>query len=84
MRRTETLKPAVKRLALSVFGRRLRCELCDEVLVTAAPIIWKGQVKLIGAEGSFIAVDFASMNRLAFRHAEAGACAAQRTGGPDA
>jgi hypothetical protein len=54
------------------------------VLVTAAPIIWKGQVKLIGAEGSFIAVDFASMNRLAFRHAEAGACAAQRPGGPDA
>jgi hypothetical protein len=71
-----------KRVILGICGRRLRCELCDEVLVTAAPIIWRGELKLIGAERMLIAVDFASMNRLTFRHAEAGACPAQRPAPP--
>jgi len=80
VRQAVELKQRVKRAILAVCGRRVRCELCHEVLVTAAPIIWKGEVRLIGAEKEVVAVDFASMNRLVFRHAEAGACAAQRPG----
>ena len=70
-------KKVIKRALLAVLGRPLRCELCDEVLATAAPFVWKGQLVLVGAEQEFVAVDFASMNRLVFRHAQAGACRAR-------
>jgi hypothetical protein len=67
-------KQAIKRALLAVVGRRLRCELCGEVLAKAAPFVWKGQLVLVGVEQEFVAVEFGSMNRLVFRHAQAGAC----------
>jgi hypothetical protein len=36
----------------------------------------------VGAEYELIAVDFASMNRLTFRHAAAGACPGRRSATP--
>lgn len=69
----------VKRAVVGAVGRPIRCELCGELLVKAIPVIWKGEVKLIGAEEALVAVDFASMNRLVFRHVEAGDCPAQRS-----
>ncbi len=77
MQRDE-VKRKLKLAVVAVAGRPIRCEVCDEVMVKAIPIIWKGDVKLIGAEAGLVAVDFASMNRLVFRHVEAGACPARR------
>ncbi|MGK2937808.1 MAG: hypothetical protein ACSLFR_08395 [Solirubrobacteraceae bacterium] len=77
MRRDE-VKRTVKLAVVAIAGRPIRCEVCGEVMVKAIPIIWKGDVKLIGAEAGLVAVDFASMNRLVFRHVEVGACAARR------
>jgi hypothetical protein len=67
------LRRAVKRLVL--FGARpVHCELCGEVLFSARPIVWRGEVKVLGAEQALVRVDFASMNRLVFRHLEADRC----------
>jgi hypothetical protein len=71
------VKRTAKRV-LSALGRPVRCELCGEILFTSVPIIWKGRVKLPGAEQVLVRVDFDSMNRLVFRHLEAERCAAQR------
>ena len=71
-------KRVIKRVMLAVVGRRLRCELCGEVLATAAPFVWKGQLVLVGVEQEFVAVDFGAMNRIVFRHAQAGSCPARR------
>jgi hypothetical protein len=71
-------KRALKRAFIAVAGRPLRCELCDEVLTTAAPIVFRGRLLLVGLEREFVAVDFTTRNRLVFRHARAGACGARR------
>jgi hypothetical protein len=71
-------KQAVKRAIVAVAGRPLRCELCGEVLTTAAPIVVGGRLLLVGLEREFVAVDFTTMNRLVFRHARAGDCSARR------
>ena len=45
-------KRALKRAIIAVAGLPLRCELCDEVLTTAAPIVVRGQLLLVGLERS--------------------------------
>lgn len=74
----DDVKRRIKLSAIALVGRPIRCEVCDEILVKAIPIIWKGEVKVIGAEAGLVAVDFASMNRLVFRHVEVAACQAPR------
>jgi hypothetical protein len=37
-----------------------------------------GRLLLVGLEQEFVAVDFTTKNRLAFRHARAGECSARR------
>jgi glycosyltransferase involved in cell wall biosynthesis len=55
-------------------GRPLRCEVCDEVLFTGIPFIWRGRLKLLGAESAWVRVDWDKMNRMTFRHAELDQC----------
>ena len=71
-------KRALKRAIIAVVARPLRCELCDEVLTNAAPIVSRGQLLLVGLDRELVAVDFTAQNRLVFRHARAGACRARR------
>jgi hypothetical protein len=71
-------KRILKRAIIAVAGRPLRCELCGEVLTTAAPIVIGGRLLVVGLERELVAVDFATRNRLVFRHARAGACRARR------
>jgi hypothetical protein len=71
-------KRILKRAIIAVAGRPLRCEVCDEVLTTAAPIVFRGRLLLVGLERELVAVDFTTRNRLVFRHARAGACAGRR------
>ena len=38
------------------------------------PFVWRGRVKLWGAEATLVQVDFESMNTLVFSHIEAHRC----------
>ena len=76
------MRRRVKGLLLSALGRRVRCELCGQALFTGLPIVWAGGVKVVGAEYALVRVDWDSMNRLVFRHAEADRCPALRADRP--
>ena len=68
------MQRTVKRLVLRVFGRQVRCEVCGAPLFTGVPIVWRGELRLIGAERADVRVDFASMTRLVFAHSVPGEC----------
>ena len=72
------MKRALKHTLLTFLGRPVRCELCGAELFRAIPVIRRGALKLQGAEGNLVRVDFDSMNHLVFRHVEADRCAAPR------
>lgn len=55
-------------------GRPVRCESCGEVLFNGMPFIWRGRLKLLGAESAWVRVDWDKMNRMTFRHAEIDRC----------
>lgn len=60
-------------LTLAV-GRPVRCEICGEVLFRGLPFVWKGRLKLLGAETARVRADWDKMNRLSFRHVELDRC----------
>jgi hypothetical protein len=70
------VKPLVKRAVLTLLGRPVRCERCGEPLFRAIPFVWRGNLKLSGAEHALVRVEFDSMNRLVFSHVEADRCSA--------
>jgi glycosyltransferase involved in cell wall biosynthesis len=55
-------------------GRPVRCESCGQVLFKGLPFIWRGRLKLLGAESAWVRVDWDKMNRMTFRHAEIDRC----------
>ena len=61
---------------LRVFGRPVRCEVCGAVLFRTVPTVWRGRLKLLGAEREFVQADWDKVNRLVFRHVEADRCRA--------
>jgi GT2 family glycosyltransferase len=67
-------------------GRPVRCEVCGEVLFRGLPFIWRGKLKLLGAESALVRADWDKMNRIALRHVESQDCrpaaAGRSLGGP--
>lgn len=57
-----------------LFGRPVRCEECGEILFRGLPFIWRGKLKLLGAESELVRADWDKMNRLTLRHVERGRC----------
>jgi len=55
-------------------GRPLRCEVCGQVLFRGLPFIWRGRLKLLGAEGARVRADWDKKNRMTFRHVERDRC----------
>jgi glycosyltransferase involved in cell wall biosynthesis len=55
-------------------GRPVRCESCGEVLFRGMPFIWRGRLKLLGAESAWVRADWDKMNRMTFRHAAIDRC----------
>ncbi|HEX8646066.1 MAG TPA: hypothetical protein VF715_04145 [Thermoleophilaceae bacterium] len=70
------LRDEARRAVLAAFGRPLRCATCGRELFVALPVVWRGQVKLIGARESDVHVAFAAKDTLELRHAELDACPA--------
>ena len=76
-RRTTGLYAPLRRLRsrlIRVLGRPVRCEVCGNVLFTGIPFLWRGRLKLLGAETARVRVDWDKMNRLTFRHIEIDRC----------
>jgi hypothetical protein len=58
-------------------GRPVRCEVCGEVLFRGLPFIWRGRLKLLGAETAQVRADWDKMNRMTFRHVETDRCSSR-------
>jgi GT2 family glycosyltransferase len=55
-------------------GRPVRCEVCGRVLFRGLPFVWRGRLKILGAEGAPVRADWDKMNRMTFRHVERDRC----------
>lgn len=74
---TQRLHGPLRRLRtrlLRAIGRPVRCEVCGEVLFRGLPFIWRGRLKLFGAESTSVRADWDKMNRMTFRHVEMDRC----------
>jgi glycosyltransferase involved in cell wall biosynthesis len=58
-------------------GRPVRCEACGEILFRGIPFIWRGRLKILGAESEAVRVDWDKMNRMVFRHVDVYRCGRQ-------
>jgi hypothetical protein len=64
----------VRTQLLASTGRPIRCEVCGQVLFRGFAFIWRGRLKLLGAESTLVRSDWDKMNRLTFRHVETDKC----------
>ncbi len=55
-------------------GRPVRCEVCGEVLFRGVPVVWRGRLKIFGAESEAVRADWDKMNRMVFRHLDVDRC----------
>jgi hypothetical protein len=58
-------------------GRPVYCEVCGRVLFRGLPFIWRGRLKVLGAERALVRADWDKMNRMTFRHVERDRCIPQ-------
>lgn len=71
------LRRARARLTFAL-GRPVRCEVCGEVMFRGLPLIWRGRLKLFGAETARVRADWDKMNRMTFRHVDLDCCPRNR------
>jgi hypothetical protein len=75
--RTDPLLPrGVERLLLRFFGRPVQCAACGRQLFLVLPIVWRGEVWLIGAYDHLVSSSFTSSETLEFRHGRLDQCPA--------
>jgi hypothetical protein len=73
--RTDPLLPrGAERLLLRLFGRPIRCSACGREMFVALPLVWRGELWLIGAHSHLVSVSFSSSETLEFRHGELERC----------
>jgi hypothetical protein len=66
----------LRRALLRVLGRPVRCAVCGRELFVAVPVMWRGELRLIGAEDQLARVAFRWKESLEFRHVELDECPA--------
>jgi hypothetical protein len=69
----ERAKQKGLRALLWVLGRDLACAACGRRLFRGLPIVWRGELRVIGATEP-VRVAFGSRNTLEFRHVELDHC----------
>jgi hypothetical protein len=75
MPRTDPLLPqGVERLVVRLLGRPVRCADCGRVLFVGRPVMWRGELWLIGAYDHLVRVSFSSSETLEFRHVRIDEC----------
>ena len=63
-----------ERLVLKLFGRPVRCSECGRELFRALPLVWRGEIWVIGAYDNLVRVSFTTSERLDFRHLRLDEC----------
>lgn len=79
---SETLRARIRRRARSeaqrgllwALGRQLVCAACGRRLFRGLPIVWRGELKVIGAAEHNVRLAFDSKDSLRFRHLELDQC----------
>jgi hypothetical protein len=66
----------IERLLLKLFGRPINCAACGRRLFVGLPLVWRGEVWLIGAYDHMVRVSFGSSQVMEFRHAALDECPA--------
>ena len=73
--RTDPLLPrGVERALLRLLGRWVSCAACGRPLIRTFPLVWRGELWLIGAYDNLVRVSFNSSETLEFRHARLDEC----------
>jgi hypothetical protein len=75
-RQDPLLPRGVQRLLLRILGRPIKCTGCGRTIFVGLPIVWRGQLLLLGAYQHVVKVSFATSDTMEFRHAYAGECPA--------
>jgi hypothetical protein len=63
-----------KHALLRVLGRDLKCSACGRTLFRGLPIVFRGRVRIIGAEEHNVRIAWSSKNDLELRHLELDHC----------
>jgi hypothetical protein len=69
------VRRAAERALLRIMGRPLICAVCGRQLFVAVPIVWRGEIWIIGASEHDVRVAFSGKEGLEFRHLELDECA---------
>lgn len=64
----------LERLLLRLFGRTIKCADCGRELFTALPLVWRGELWLIGAYEHEVRVSWVSSQMMEFRHTHLDEC----------
>ena len=68
------LPRGIQRVVLRLFGRPVRCSECGRELFRALPLVWRGEIWVIGAYDHLVRVSFSTSERLDFRHLQLDHC----------
>ena len=75
-RRDPLLPRGLERLIVRIFGRQLRCAECGRELFVGVPLVWRGELWLIGAYDHLVRMRFSSSETIEFVHARLDECPA--------
>lgn len=70
------LPRGIERLLLKLLGRPIDCANCGRRLFVGLPLVWRGEVWLIGAYDHEVRVSFVSSQTMVFTHANLDECPA--------
>jgi hypothetical protein len=66
----------IERLLLKLFGRPIRCAGCGREMFVGLPLVWRGELWLIGAYDHQVRVSWTSSQTMELRHALLDECPA--------
>jgi hypothetical protein len=67
---------SVEWLLLKLFGRPVNCAACGQRIFTGLPLLWRGELWLIGAYDHEVRVAWVSTQTMEFTHAQLDVCPA--------
>ena len=73
-RQDPLLPRGLERLLLRMLGRPIKCTDCGRTIFVGLPLVWRGQLLLLGAYQHVVKVAFTTSDTMEFRHAYAGEC----------
>jgi hypothetical protein len=66
----------IERLLLKLFGRPIDCAACGRRLFVGLPLVWRGELWLLGACDQQVRVSFVSTQTMVFTHTQLDECPA--------